>query len=48
VITPRVDAQAGDTVSGSSLFLTPGKYHVRFIATGTGKAALPPLFYWGA
>jgi hypothetical protein len=37
--------QAGNTVSGSSVFLMPGEYRVRFIAQSTSTAGLSPLFY---
>jgi hypothetical protein len=37
-------AQAGNTVSGSSVFLTPGHYRVRFTFQSSSAAAPPLLF----
>jgi hypothetical protein len=38
-------ARAGETVSASSVFLTPGAYRVRFTGASSSGGALPSLLY---
>jgi Matrixin len=38
-------ARAGETVSGSSVLLTPGRYRLRITAEGTGGGTVPPIVY---
>jgi hypothetical protein len=37
--------QAGNTVSGSSVFLVPGEYHAYFTAQSKSQSSLAPLFF---
>jgi hypothetical protein len=40
-----LSTQAGQTASGDALLLTPGTYHVSFVAQAPPGAALPNLTY---
>jgi hypothetical protein len=40
-----LEGRVGDTVSGASVLLTPGRYRVRFSVVNSGGAALPQISY---
>jgi hypothetical protein len=45
VVVETLTASAGDTVSGPSLFLTPGAYTLRFTLFGNPGGSAPPTTY---